>query len=76
MYIIAIGWLYVVLMMALTENSLVAGIATLFFFGLLPVAILLWLGGTHGRRKARQKAHLLPDQRPRQGDGSDPHPDQ
>lgn len=76
MYIVAIGWLYVVLMMALSENSFIAGIATLFFFGLLPVAILLWLGGTKARRKARQNALLLADQRARQGNGSDTHPDQ
>lgn len=72
MYIVAIGWLYVILMMALSENSLIAGIATLFFFGLFPVAILFWLGGTKVRRNAR----LLADQRARQGNGSDTHPDQ
>lgn len=72
MYIIAIGWLYVVSMLALTETSVIAGIATLLFYGLLPVSLLLWLGGT----KARRRARLLADQPARQGDGTDTHTDQ
>lgn len=34
MYIIAIGWLWVVLMMALTETGVTAGIPTFLFYGL------------------------------------------
>ncbi|MFZ9407888.1 MAG: hypothetical protein ACO26U_12455 [Burkholderiaceae bacterium] len=53
MYIVAIAWIYVVLMMALTEKSVVAGIATFVFYGLAPLALLLWLLGTPQRRRAR-----------------------
>lgn len=53
MYVVAIGWLYVVVLMALTEPSAVAGVASLVFYGLLPVALLLWLTGTPMRRRRR-----------------------
>lgn len=54
MYIVAIAWLYVVVMMALTESSIVAGLATFFFYGLAPVALLVWLMGAPQRRRARK----------------------
>jgi hypothetical protein len=54
MYIVAIGWLYVVLMMAITEHTVVAGVATFVFYGLFPVAILLYIMGTPGRLRRRK----------------------
>lgn len=54
MYIVAIGWLYVVLMMAITEHTVVAGVATFVFYGLGPVAILVYIMGTPGRRRRRK----------------------
>ena len=62
MYIVAIAWLYVALMMALTEASLVAGVLTFVFYGLLPCALLLWLVGTPQRRRLRQVAEQQLDQ--------------
>jgi hypothetical protein len=56
MYIIAIGWLYVTLLMAATETSWVAGVMTFLFYGLLPLSILLYLMGTPERKRRRQKA--------------------
>lgn len=56
MYIVAIAWIYVTLLMALTETSFVAGAATFFFYGLFPLAILLWLLGTPERRRRRRRA--------------------
>lgn len=53
MYIIAIGWLYVTLLMALTETSIVAGVLSFVFYGLAPTALLLWLLGTKARRRKR-----------------------
>jgi len=52
MYIVAIGWLYVVLMMALSENNVVAGIMTFFWYGLIPLALLLWLVGVPRRKRS------------------------
>ncbi|HWU35345.1 MAG TPA: hypothetical protein VN023_08940 [Methylovorus sp.] len=62
MYIVAIAWLYVTVLMAATEPSVVAGILTFVFYGLLPCALLLWLFGTPQRRRrklAQEKAALL-----------------
>jgi hypothetical protein len=55
-YIVAIAWLYVVLMMSVTERSIVAGVATFVFYGLAPLALFLWLVGTPQRRRNRRSA--------------------
>ncbi len=70
MYIVAIGWLYVVMMMSITETSVIAGVMTFLFYGLIPLAIFLWLFGTPQRKRsmaAKQKAG--------KPDGADPEPD-
>ena len=43
MIIVAIGWLYVVMMMAAVSDTLLKGIIRLLFLGVLPVGLLLWL---------------------------------
>ena len=43
MYIVAIAWLYVAILMAATEATLVAGLLTLLFYGVAPLALFLWL---------------------------------
>lgn len=58
MYIIAIGWLYITVLMAATETNLVAGVLTLVFYGLAPVALLLWIFGSPGRRRAAARQRL------------------
>lgn len=55
MYIIVLAWLYVTVLMALTETSVVAAILTLVFYGLLPTALLLWLFGGPGRQRRRAR---------------------
>ena len=55
-YILAIGWLYVTALMALTASSVVGAMMTFVFYGLLPCALLLWLLGTPQRRRNRQLA--------------------
>lgn len=57
--LVAIGWMYVTLMMAITQPTVMAGIATFFFYGLLPVTIIVYvmLAPERGRRrKAREAA--------------------
>ena len=62
MYIVAIGWIYVVLMMAITEPSLVAGCLTFLLYGVLPLAIILYLiGAPQRRRKHRAEEKLRRD---------------
>ena len=61
MYLVAIGWIYVVLMMAIVEalapNGTVLGaFFTFALYGLLPLSIVLYVMGTSRRRQARQAA--------------------
>ncbi len=53
MYIIAIGWLYVTILVAANEASLIGGIVSFTFYGLLPCGILLWMSGSKVRRQRR-----------------------
>lgn len=81
MYIVAIAWVYVALMMAITEQSVIAGVMTLLFYGLAPLALFLWIFGTPARRRAaarRPDADDLPsvgvavDEVVNQHDAADP----
>ena len=58
MYIVAIAWLYVTLLMAAAETSIVAGVLTFLFYGLAPLSLLLWLFGVPQRRRNRQRREL------------------
>lgn len=55
MYIVVIAWLFVILMMAITEKNITAGVLTFFFYGFAPCALLLWLIGTPQRRRNKSK---------------------
>lgn len=69
--IVAIGWMYVVVLMALTQGSVLAGLGTLLFYGLLPLSITLYLMATPLRRRRRQQLHEQPrDDLPGDGPGS------
>jgi mannose/fructose/N-acetylgalactosamine-specific phosphotransferase system component IID len=61
MYLVAIAWLYVVVMMAVAEamspqGTVLGAIITLLFYGLLPLAVLLYIMGTPARKRARLRA--------------------
>ncbi|MES2161563.1 MAG: hypothetical protein V4476_10440 [Pseudomonadota bacterium] len=58
MLIVAIAWIYVVGLMALTEPTVVAGIVTFLFYCVLPLSTLIYISGT-GKRKARRRAAEL-----------------
>lgn len=58
MWIVAIAWMYVAVMMTLAEatsaNGTVLGaIITFVFYGLAPVALVMYVLGTPARRRAR-----------------------
>jgi hypothetical protein len=55
MWILAIGWMYVVTLMAATEPSIVAGIMTFLFYGMLPLSLVLYLTGAWRRGRARKE---------------------
>jgi hypothetical protein len=57
MYLVAIGWIYVALMMAVAEatnsnGSVLGGIFTFLLYGLAPVALVVYLMGAPARSKA------------------------
>lgn len=76
MYIIAIGWLYVTLLVAANEVSIFAGIISFLFYGLLPCSLLIWMSGSKVRRQRRAYRESLANQRPGDDDGSDAKADQ
>ena len=55
MHMIAIGWLWVAFMMAITQKSIVSGVSTFIFYGLLPCALLIYLLSTPARRRRRAR---------------------
>lgn len=63
MYLVVIGWLYVVLMMAVAEASssngtLLGAIITFLLYGVAPVALVVYLMATPARKKAiRAREH-------------------
>ncbi len=61
MYLVAIAWMYVVLMMAVAEalssqGTLLGALLTFGFYGVLPLGLVLYILGTPMRRKARRAA--------------------
>jgi small-conductance mechanosensitive channel len=56
MFIVAIAWIYVVLLMSLTEHSVTAGVMTFLFYCVVPLAIILYLIGAPRRKRARKAA--------------------
>lgn len=61
MLIVAIAWIYVVGMASIAEalspqGSVLGAIVTFTFYGVLPLAVVLYLLGTPGRKRARRRA--------------------
>jgi hypothetical protein len=52
MVIVALGWLYVVMMIAAVSDSLLKGVIRLLFLGVLPVGLLLWIKLRQHRARA------------------------
>ena len=58
MHIVAIAWMFVVVLMAAAEGmstSWFAGLMTLLFYGVLPLSLVLYILGTPARRKSRAR---------------------
>lgn len=56
MWIVAIAWIYVVGLMAVTEKSIVAGVMTFVGYCVIPLSILFYLTGGKRRRARREAA--------------------
>lgn len=71
MLIVALAWMYVVLMMAVTEamspqGTVLGAVITLLAYGVLPLSIVLYVMGTPARKRALKRreaasAGLQPD---------------
>jgi hypothetical protein len=64
MHLVALAWIYVVLMMAVVEalspqGSVLGAFFTFLLYGVLPLSIVLYVMGTPMRRRARQRAQAL-----------------
>jgi predicted membrane channel-forming protein YqfA (hemolysin III family) len=61
LHLVALGWMYVVLMVAVVEalsaqGTLLGAFFTVVGWGLLPLGVVLYILGTPARRRARQAA--------------------
>ncbi len=54
--IVAIAWIYVVLMMSITEHTVIAGIMTFLLYCVLPLSVILYLMATPQRRRRAEQA--------------------
>jgi membrane protein implicated in regulation of membrane protease activity len=64
-YLIAIAWMYVVVMMAVVEalapnGSVLGAVFTFLLYGVLPLSVLMYILGTPLRRRRRQAAEAGP----------------
>jgi len=60
MHIVAIAWLFVTILMAMTERSVTAGLLTFFLYGLAPLMLFWWVVATP-KRRARNAARAPGD---------------
>lgn len=60
MYLVVIAWVYVALMMAVAEatsstGTVLGALMTFLLYGLLPLALVMYLLGTPARRRAMRR---------------------
>jgi ABC-type transport system involved in cytochrome bd biosynthesis fused ATPase/permease subunit len=58
-YIVALAWIYVVLLMSFAEQTAVAGVMTFLLYAVLPWMIILYVMGSPKRRRARKEAEIF-----------------
>ncbi len=81
MYLVAIAWMYVVVMMAIVEagspnGTVIGAVFTFLLYGALPLSIVLYLLRSPARKRARLNAEALATPAPSasQPDGGDHAP--
>lgn len=77
MLIVAIAWIYVVGMAAIAEalspqGSALGAVVTFVIYGVLPLAVVLYLLGTPGRKRARRRAEAAGPAGSADSDATDP----
>ena len=78
MYLVAIAWMYVVVMMAIVEagspnGTVIGAVFTFLLYGALPLTIVLYVMRSPARKRARRAAEALAAAEPSAGepDGGD-----
>lgn len=66
MYLIAITWMYIVLLMAVAEatspqGTVLGAFFTVLLYGLLPLSVLLYILGTPARKRALRRREAEAD---------------
>jgi hypothetical protein len=66
MLLVALAWIYIVVLMAVVEatspsGTLLGAFFTLLLYGVLPLSVVLYLLGTPARRARRASARADPD---------------
>ncbi len=72
MHLVAIAWIYVVLMMAVAEalapnGTLLGALITFVLYGVLPLSLVIYILATPARRRLRRRAEEAST--PSHGDG-------
>ncbi|WP_306607553.1 hypothetical protein [Azonexus sp.] len=57
--IIIIGWLYVTVLIAANEPTLVSGIISFLFYGALPCGLLIYFAGSRVRRERQKYREMM-----------------
>ena len=57
--IIVIGWLYVTILVAANEPTVISGIVSFLFYGALPCGLLLYFAGSRVRRARRRFKEMM-----------------
>jgi len=57
--IIVIGWLYVTVLVAANEPTVVSGIISFLFYGALPCGLLLYFAGSRVRRERQRFKEMM-----------------
>jgi hypothetical protein len=73
--LVAIGWMYVVVMMSVAEaispaGTVLGGVVTFVLYGALPLALVMYLLATPARRRRRKAAEAAEAGSAAQPDGS------
>lgn len=68
MHIVALGWMFVVVLMSAAEatspqGSLLGAVVTFVFYGLVPVGIVVYVMNTPHRRRARRRVEEEEDRK-------------
>lgn len=74
MHIVAIAWMFVVILMTLaeatsTQGTVLGAFFTFVLYGVLPLAIVMYLLGTPARRRTRRRAEALSNESSSRADG-------